>query len=97
MLTKQLHDEALKPNLTIGDVNVEVVPKMNDNSVLIGDAQIVHKPKGKMKVRMVKNKMPVKRTSKLERATRRLYDLEDIHEPEKTVNIDFGLYQMEDY
>jgi hypothetical protein len=96
-LTKHVHYEALKPNLTLDDANVEVVPKIIDNSMLIGGAQIMQKPKRKMKVRMVKNKMPVKRTSRLERATRRLYDLEDVHEPESTLNIDFGLYQMEDY
>ena len=50
-----------------------------------------------MKVRMVKSKMPVKKTSRLDKATNHLYDLEDAHGPEKPLNIDFGLYQMEDY
>jgi hypothetical protein len=39
----------------------------------------------------------VKRSSRLEKATQHLYDLEDAHEPEKPLNIDFGLYQMENY
>ena len=65
--------------------------------MIIGDEQIVPKPKNKMKVRMVKSKMSVKKTSRLDKATNNLYDLEDAHGPEKPLNIDFGLYQMEDY
>ena len=90
-----LHDEALKNPLIIEDVKVEVVPKMIDNSMVMGGSRIVRKPKNKMKVRMVKSKVPVKRTSRLEKAMQHLYDLEDAHEPEKAFNIDFGLYQME--
>ena len=95
-MTKNVHEDAIKP-LCIDDVKIEVSPKMIDNSVVIGGSQVVRKPKNKMNVRMVKNKMPVKRTSRLERATQHLYDLEDAHEPEKPLNIDLGLYQMEDY
>jgi hypothetical protein len=98
-LTKHtsVHDEALKNQLTIEDVKVEVVPRMIDNSMVMGGSHIVRKPKSKMKVRMVKSKVPVKRTSRLEKATQHLYDLEEANEPEKPLNIDFGLYQMEDY
>lgn len=97
-LTKHaLHDEALKNPLTIEDVKVEVVPKMIDNSMVIGGSHIVREPKSKMKVGMAKSKMPPKRTSRLEKATQYLYDLEEAHEPEKTLNVDFDLYQMEDY
>jgi hypothetical protein len=97
-LTKHpLHDEALKNQLTIEDIKVEVAPKMIDNSIVIGSSHIVREPKSKMKVAMVKSKAPVKRISRLNRATQCLYDLEDSHEPEKTLNIDFDLYQMEDY
>jgi hypothetical protein len=95
-LTKNVHEDALKP-LCIDDAKIEVSPKMIDNSVVIGGSHVVRKPKNKMNIRMVKNKMPVKRTSRLERATQHLYDLEDAHEPEKSLNIDLGLYQMEDY
>ena len=50
-LTKHaLHDEALKNPLTIEDVKVEVVPKMIDNSLVIGTSHVVRKPKTKMKV-----------------------------------------------
>ena len=95
-MTKHLHEEALKP-LDIDDAKIEVVPKAIDNSIVIGGPHIVRKPRNKMNVRMVKNKVPPKRTSRLERATQCLYDLEESHEPEKHLNIDLDLYQMEDY
>ena len=97
MLTKHVQDEALKAPFTIEDAKVEVAPKIIDSSMVIGGPHIVRKPKNKMTTRMVKNKMPVKRTSRLEKATRCLYDLEATHEPEKPLNIDLGLYQMERY
>ena len=89
--------KTLKAPFTIDDAKVEVAPKIIDNSMVIGGSHIVRKPKNKMNIRMVKNKMPVKRTSRLEKATQCLYDLEDSHGPEKPLNIDLGLYQMEDY
>jgi hypothetical protein len=97
-LTKHLsaHEEALKNQLTIEDVKVEVVPKMIDNSLVIGGSHIAPKPR-KMKAAIAKSKMAPKRTSRLEKATHYLYDLEEAHQPEKPLNIDFGLYQMEDY
>ena len=96
-LTKQLHDETIR-TFGIDDVKIEVTPKIINNTMVIGGPQIVRKPKNKMNVRTVKNKMPVKRASRLEKATQCLYDLEEeAHVPEKPLNIDFGLYQMEDY
>jgi len=96
-LTKHLHDDALKLQLSIEDVKVEVTPKIIDNTIVLGAHSVIGKPKGKMKVdRMVKAKVTVKR-SRLEKATSNLYDLEDCYGPEKTLNIDLGLYQMEDY
>ena len=98
MLTKHLQDETLKAPFTLEDAKVEVCPKIIDNnSMVIGGSNIVRKPKNKMNTRMVKNKMPSKKTSRLEKATHCLYDLETAHEPEKPLNIDLGLYQMEDY
>jgi hypothetical protein len=86
----------LKAPLTLEDTKVEVIPKMIDNSLVMGDSNLVHKPKAK--VRMVKHpKAAMKRTSRLEKATAHLYDLEECHLPEKPLNIDLGLYQMEDY
>jgi hypothetical protein len=96
-LTKHVHDEAFKYALTFEDAKVEVVPKIIDNSMVISGTHLVPKPKSKMEVRMVKPKVTVKRSSRLEKATQHLYDLEEAHEPEKPLNIDFGLYQMENY
>lgn len=95
-MTKHLHEDALKP-LGIDDAKLEVTPKVIDHSMVIGGAQIVRKPKGKMNTGMVKSKMPVKKISRLDKATQCLYDLEDSHGPEKSLNINLGLYQMEDY
>ncbi len=90
-LTKHLHDE-LKCNITVEDA--KVAPQLIDNTELVMGAPIVMgKPKTK---RMVKAKVTPKK-SKLEKATCHLYDLEASHGPEKVLNIDLGLYQMEDF
>ncbi len=93
-LTKHVHDEDLKCSLTLEDA--KVVPQIIDNSLVIGAPRVMRKPKGKVKVRMVKAKVTTKK-SRLDRVTSHLYDLEDSHGPEKALNIDLGLYQMEDY
>ncbi|MGA3060921.1 MAG: hypothetical protein ABSD92_11195 [Candidatus Bathyarchaeia archaeon] len=95
-MTKNIHEEALK-SISIDDAKIEVCPKIIDNTLVIGSTRTVRKAKTKMSIGMVKNKVPVKRTSRLEKATQHLYDLEAIHEPEKPLNIDLGLYQMENY
>ncbi len=95
-MTKHLHDDALKCPLGIDDVKIEVVPQIINPTMVLAAPHIIRKPKGKMKVRMVKSKVTAKK-SRLEKATSHLYDLEDSSGPEKTLNIDFGLYQMEDY
>ena len=95
-MTKNIQEDSLKLNLLIEDAKVEVTPKIIDNTIVLGAANVIRKHKGKMKVRMVKTKVTVKK-SRLEKATSYLYDLEDNCGPEKTLSIDFGLYQMEDY
>ena len=97
MTKHPLHDEVFKNPLAIEDVKVEVAPKMIDNSMVISGTYIVRKPKNKMKVEVAKSKMTPKRTSRLEKATNYLYDLEEAHEPEKNLHLDLCLYQMEDY
>ena len=92
-----LHEDALKNTLTIEDVKVPVVPKMVDDSMLMGTHHLGAKSQNKMKVAMGKPKAPAKKTSRLCKATQHLYDLEGSHAPEKSLNVDFGLYQMEDY
>ncbi|MCW3998630.1 MAG: hypothetical protein NWE93_00130 [Candidatus Bathyarchaeota archaeon] len=95
-MTKQINDD-LKCGLSIDDVKVEVQPACIPDSLVIAAPSIVVKPKSsKVKARMVKAKVVTKKSS-LEKATSHLYDLEDSHGPEKCLNIDFGLYQMEDY
>ena len=79
------------------DVKVGVVPKMVDHTLVMGGSHIDRKPKNKMKVTMAKPKEPVNRTNRFSKATQHLYDLEETHGPEKTLNIDLDLYQMEDY
>lgn len=91
-----VHDEALKNPLGIEDVKVECVPKMLDSPLILSGSSIEPKAE-KIKVGAVKPKASIKRTSRLEKATHQLFDLEEAHEPEKPLNIDFGLYQMEDY
>ena len=77
-------------------IKVEVIPKIIDNTLVLAAPNVTRKPKGKIKVRMVKAKVTAKK-SRLEKATSHLYDLEDSCGPEKALNIDLGLYQMEDY
>lgn len=99
MLTKQEHDHVnddLKCDLSINDVNVEVSPKIIDDSIVIRSTHVIRKPKSKAKARMVKSKLTVKK-SELEKITSHLYDLEDSCPSEKTLNVDFGLYQMEEF
>ena len=96
VLTKHLPDDTLKSQLTVEDAKIEVTPQIINNTLVIGAPHIMRKPKDKVKVRMVKAKVTAKQ-SRLEKATSRLYDLEINRGPEKTLNIDFGLYQMEKY
>ena len=95
-MTKHLHEDALKIPISLEDAKIDVSPKIIDNTMILATPHIMHKPKGKMKTRMVKAKVTVKK-SRLEKVTSNLYDLEDSCGPEKQLNIDFGLYQMEDY
>jgi hypothetical protein len=95
-LTKHLPEDSLKCPVNMDDIGIEVVPKLMSNTLVLGAPNITRKPKGKIKTRMVKAKVTVKK-SHLEKATSNLYDLEDSCGPEKILNIDFGLYQMEDY
>jgi hypothetical protein len=91
-----LHDDALKAPLGLDDIKVESVPQIINPTMILATPRITSKSKGKMKTGMVKTKVTIKK-SRLEKATNHLYDLENSCGPEKTLNIDFGLYQMEDY
>jgi len=94
-LTKHLDE--LKCNLTPDDAKIEVAPTIIETPLTITAPGITRKPKAaKVKARMVKAKMTTKKST-IEKATNSLYDLEDCHGPEKTLNLDLDLYQMEDY
>jgi hypothetical protein len=93
-LTKHLHEDNIKLHLTVEDPKVEVTPQIIDNTMTIG-ARSIPQPRKQLN-RMVKPKVTAKK-SRLDRATACLYDLESGNEPEKKLDIDFGLYQMEDY
>jgi len=95
-LTKQVSDD-LKCHLTVEDAEVDVKPEVIDNTLVIAAPHIVPQHESsKIEVRIVKPKMTTKK-SNLEKATSHLYDLEDSHGAEKCIDIDLGLYQMEDY
>ena len=95
-MTKHVHDDAMRYHLSVEPANVEVVPQALDNRMTIAAPAVTRKPKREVKVRMVKAKVTPKKSS-LEKATANLYDLEDNNAPEKSLGIDFGIYQMEDY
>jgi len=96
VLTKQLPEDHLKLPLNLEDPKIEMTPKIIDNTTLVLGGSIIHPKPKEMKVRMVKPKVTVKKT-RLDKATSHLYDLEDTTGPEKALNIDLGLYQMEEY
>jgi hypothetical protein len=95
-LTKHLNEDYLKLHLSIEDPKIQITPKIIDSTLVLGASTILPKPKEKIKVRIVKPKVTVKK-SRLDKATSHLYDLENCNGPEKALNIDLGLYQMEDY
>ena len=95
MLTKNIHDD-LKCSLHLEDEKVEVTPQIIDNNLVISSPTVISKPKSDVKARMGKTKVTVKK-SRLEKATCQLIDLEDYSGPERRLNIDLDLYQMEDY
>ena len=94
-MTKHLHDD-LKLAIDLDDAKVVVTQPIIDDSLVIGAPSVLPKTKSKVKVRTVKAKVTLKK-SRLEKTTNALYDLEDYSGPERTLNIDLGLHQMEDY
>ena len=63
---------------------------------VIGDAQVSLVQDSKLKIPLVKVRKTVKK-SRLGKITEKLYNLEPCNLPEKPLNVDLGLYQMEDY
>jgi hypothetical protein len=99
-LTKQASDETgLKCHLTLEEAT-KVSPIVTDeivkNALAIYGAHVDSEQKGKRKQALVKTRI-ISLRSRLGRIMRRLYDLESDSEPEKPLNIDLDLYQMENF
>jgi hypothetical protein len=106
-LTKPLHlNDELKNPLGLDELKVDIMPKMIDNIINLESGRIVAQPvmptvaPVKLKVKTVKAAKPraaTPRRSRLDRATMHLFDLDAGCKPEKALNIDLDLYQMEDF
>ncbi len=99
------NEELLKCHLdeNLDDAKIEVTPQLVDNTLhlcapgahmLDEEIEASVKPK-KLNADVVKTKMTTK--TLLEQATSQLYNLETGSRPEKCLNIDLDLYQMEEY
>jgi len=99
-LTKQASDEAaVKCHVTLEGASkiIENTAKMTDTTALVVCGALLNPEReGKPKLVIVKNRMNSLK-SRLGKIMRRLYDLESGNEPEKPLNIDLDLYQMENY
>jgi hypothetical protein len=99
-LTKQEPIEnSLKTQLSIdeaGKVDLDVRKLVEENVVAMFIPKSFPEEQTKLKVSHVVKKACPKR-SRLARVTQRLYDLESCNEPEKPLNVELDLYQMEDY
>ena len=94
-------EDLLRTNLSVELPKIDVCPKIVDDPLLVGSSGAACKPKSKVRVRAVKSPMAgasaAPRKTRLGKVTAGLYDLEGSHGPEKHLDVDFGLYQMEDY
>ena len=99
-MTKQASDEAaVKCHVALEGASkiVENTAKMMDiTALVVCGAQMRPEREGKPKLAIVKIGMNLLR-SRLGRIMRRLYDLESSGEPEKPLNVDLDVYQMENY
>jgi len=98
VLTK--HESAenmLKYQLSIEDpiVGLDIDKLVEKNIASLCTQQVYPEDKPKIKTTRAKKALPKK--SKLSRITQRLYNLESENEPEKPLNIELYLYQMETY
>jgi hypothetical protein len=95
-LTKQVNDDALKCSLGVDDVKIVVSPKTVDHSIIIGTPKTLYQPKDKLKNELIEARATAKE-DRLDKTASKIYDLEDNIGPEKPLNINFNLHQMEDY
>lgn len=92
-MTKHIHDPL---SAAVDDLKVEVCPKLIDNTAVITTPHVLPETTEKIEKRMVKAKVTTKKCE-IERLTNNLYNLENNTGPDKVLNIDLDLYQMEDY
>ena len=100
MLTKQESVEnTLKCQLSIEDANrvdLDVGKLVEENVATLCNQQVFPEQDPNLKIARVVKKAYPKR-SRLASVTQRLYNLESGNEPEKSLNIELDLYQMETY
>ena len=100
-LTK--HDDLLKCRIdeNFDTAKLEITPQLIDNTLqlCVQDCALFEPSEITAAVSPKKHVMKTRPTKKtlLEKATHHLYDLENCHVAEKTLNIDLELYQMEEY
>ena len=92
-------DPALKCHLEVEEASKmdqgSIGKMFENNAFVIADVETVpHRTSKQKRGVPVRAKLSV---SKLGKVARKLYDLEPVCEPEKTLKIDLDLYQMEDF
>ncbi|MCJ7559885.1 hypothetical protein MUO79_04615 [Candidatus Bathyarchaeota archaeon] len=99
-MTKQASDEAaLKCHMPLEEADKIIgntAKLMDSNALVILGAHVNFEEEVKPKHTMVKTRVNSLR-SRLGRIMHKLYDLESDNEPEKPLNIDLDLYQMENF
>ena len=99
-MTKQASDEAaLKCHMPLEEADKIIgntAKLMDNNALVILGAHVNFEDEVKPKRAVVKARMNSLR-SKLGRIMHKLYDLESDNEPEKPLNLDLDLYQMENF
>ena len=101
-MTKQ-HEELLIKYPTDENFNItkiELTPQLIDNTTHIHTPNYIHlNTNNKTNTAVQPKKQTTKTKTQLEKATSKLYDIENYHNTttEKTINIDLDLYQMENY
>jgi cell division protein FtsZ len=88
------------PQLTIEEANRvgEIVTGMMDgNARVIWGARVNAEDEGKLKVTLLMTGINSSMNSRLGKIMPQIYDLEPCYEPEKTLNLDLDLYQMENF
>jgi len=92
-------ENTLKFQLSVEDsrrIGLGIDRLVEKNVVALCTHQVLVEQEPKPKVTRVRKKSYPRR-SRLSRVVQRLYNLESGNEPEKPLNIDLGLYQMETY